>query len=223
MPIRINLLTESLAEQELSRRDPVKRAIFISALLVSISLVWFSSTWLNCKLAQKDFSQVQDARKSLTNDYNRVLLSMKTLSEGEERLGALQQLSTNRFLQGNLLNALQKIYVPNVQLTRLRMEQNCIYTPGSPAKTNGSVVVPKRPATVVEQNTLTLDARDFSPNPGDQVNPFKDAILQSEFFKNSLNKTNGVRLLNLSAPQPGPNGKSSVQFTLECRFPDITR
>ena len=47
MPIRINLLSEALAEEDLRRRDPVKRAIFIGVFLVALSLVWFSSTWLN--------------------------------------------------------------------------------------------------------------------------------------------------------------------------------
>ena len=36
MPIRINLLAESLAEEDLRRRDPVKRAIIIGALLVAV-------------------------------------------------------------------------------------------------------------------------------------------------------------------------------------------
>lgn len=53
MPIRINLLNEALAEEDMRRRDPVKRAIFIGVFLVAVSLVWFSSAWLEFKLTQQ--------------------------------------------------------------------------------------------------------------------------------------------------------------------------
>jgi len=42
MPIRLNLLAEAQAAEEARRRDPVKRAIWIGALLVSVVLVWSS-------------------------------------------------------------------------------------------------------------------------------------------------------------------------------------
>jgi hypothetical protein len=223
MPIRINLLAESLAAEDLRRRDPAKRAILIGMFLVALSLVWFSSTWLEYKLVQSKFSQVQDEIHSRTNDYNRVLIDIKNLAGNQRRLDALQQLSTNRFLQGNLMNALQHIYVPNVQLIRVRINQNYIHKEGTQPKTNGNSAVGGSPGKSIEQITLTLDAKDSSPNPGDQVNRFKDTVMSLDYFKSALNETNGVRLLNLSAPQVGLNGKPFVQFTLECRFPDKTR
>jgi len=38
MPIRINLLAESQALEEMRRRDPVKRAIWVGVLVVSLLL-----------------------------------------------------------------------------------------------------------------------------------------------------------------------------------------
>ena len=70
--------------------------------------------------------------------------------------------------------------------------------------------------------TLTLDAKDSSPNPGDQVNHYKDILGKQEYFQKNL-QTNGVRLLNLSAPQISINGKPFVLFTLECRYTDKSR
>ncbi len=223
MPIRINLLAEALAAENLRRRDPAKRAIFIGMFLVALSLAWFSSTWLEYKIVQSKFSQVQDEIHSRTNDYNRVLIDLKNLAGNQRRLAALQQLSTNRFLQGNLMNALQHIYVPNVQLIRVRIAQNYIHKEGTQPKANGNSTVGGSPGTSIEQITLMLDAKDSSPNPGDQVNRFKDTVMSLDYFKSALIETNGVRLLNLSAPQVGLNGRPFVQFTLECRFPDKTR
>jgi hypothetical protein len=219
MPIRINLLTEALAEQDMRRRDPAKRAVFAGLFLVALSLVWFSYTWLGYKLVQGKYSQVQAEIHSRTNDYNRVVADMKNLAENQRRLDALSQLSTNRFLQGSLMNALQQIYVPNVQLTRVRVEQNYL---------RKEAVAPKdgkggQPGSSTEQIKLTLDAKDSSPNPGDQVNRFKEAVAASAYLKPLLNEANGVRLLNLSAPQAGIDGKLFVQFTVECRFSDKTR
>lgn len=40
MPIRLNLLAEAQAMEEMRRRDPVKRAIWVGSLLVAVALAW---------------------------------------------------------------------------------------------------------------------------------------------------------------------------------------
>lgn len=218
MPIRLNLLSEVQAEEELRRRDPVKRATFIGIFLVVLSLVWFSSIWLETKIALKTKTQVDGEIQSHTNDYNRVVADLKKISDGQRKLGALSQLNTNRFLQGNLLNALQKIYLPNVQITRLRLEQNYSQKEGSAPQ----ATTPARAGSSTERITLTLDAKDFSNSPGEQVNRYKELLSRNDYFLKNI-QPNGIRLLNLSAPQTAPNGKSYVMFSLECRYNEKTR
>ena len=53
MPIRINLLAEAKAAEELRRHDPVKRVIFFGAFLVALALVWSSSLQLERMLGKK--------------------------------------------------------------------------------------------------------------------------------------------------------------------------
>jgi hypothetical protein len=132
-------------------------------------------------------------------------------------------LSNSRFLQGNLLNALQQAHVDGVRLTRLSVDQKYFNKEGTASKTNEFGVIPGRPGTVTEKIVVTLDARDSSASPGDQVNKMKDAVANQTYFKTALNKTNSVQLVNLSAPQVSPDGKSFVLFTLECDFPEVTR
>jgi hypothetical protein len=223
MPIRINLLSEALAAEELRRRDPVKRAIFIGVFFVVLSLVWYSSTLLEFKLAQRSMALVEGNIQSHTNSYNVAQVDQKRIADSQMRLAALQRLNTNRFLQGNLLNAIQQIYVPNVQLTRLRVDQSYVSKAGVAPQTNSYGTVPGRPGTTTEKITLTLDAKDSGPNPGDQVNRFKDAVTKQDYFKTTLNQTNGVRLLNLLPAQTGLNGRPFVLFTLECRFTEKSR
>jgi len=223
MPIRINLLAEALAEEDLRRRDPVKRSIFIGGFLVALSLVWFSSTWLETVIEKNGLNQIEQEIQSKTNDFLVVQGNLKKIADAQKRLDALQLLSNTRFLQGNLLNALQQIYVPNVQLTRLRLDQTYSVKEGSPPQTNAYTVLPGRPGVATERMTLVLDAKDFSPNPGDQVNRFKSSLATQSFFKSNLDPTNGIKLSNLSPPQSTFGSKPFVLLTLECRFSDKIR
>jgi hypothetical protein len=88
---------------------------------------------------------------------------------------------------------------------------------------NNFGTVAGQPGTSTERIVLTIDAKDFSPNPGDQVNRFKDSFFKQTFFKANL-ETNGIKLASApSAPQAGSDAKYFVLFTLECRFPDKQR
>jgi hypothetical protein len=223
MPIRINLLAEAKAAEELRRHDPVKRVIFCGAFLVALALVWSSSLLLESMLAKKAVTDRQTEIEVRTNEYQHVIISQRQIAEVKQKLEAVNTLINSRFLQANLLNALQQVYVENVRLMRLRVAQNYSYKEGTPAKTGPNGVTSGRAGTVTEKIVVSLDARDSSANPGDQVNKMKDAVANQPYFKAALNKTNGVQLINLSAPQTGSEGKPYVQFTLECVFPEVSR
>jgi hypothetical protein len=224
MPIRINLLSEELAEEELRKRDPVKRAIFVGIFLVAVMLAWFSSTWLEYKLSEKNYNLVVVETESHTNDFSRVQADLKKISDAQKRLDTLQKVSSDRFLQGNFLNALQQVYVPGVQLTRVHIEQSFSYKDGLPDKTNDLGVVSRgRPGMTTQAISFLLEAKDSSANPGDQVNNYKDALAKLPYFKTRLNPTNGITLASLSSPQLSASGKPFVFFSLECRFTDTTK
>ena len=223
MPIRINLLAEALVAEDRRRRDPAKRVLFAGALLVAVALVWSSSLMLKGMLAKKDLSQVQNEIQVRTNEFDRVQMSTRKIADANNKVEDLKKFSAARFLQGSLLNGLQQTTVPGVQLTRLRVDQTYAFTEGTKPQTNRFGVVAGRPPVVTEKVVLTLDAKDSGATPGDQVNRFNEAIAQQPYFQTMLDKTNGIRLASLSAPQTGPDGKPYVLFTLECRFPAQSR
>lgn len=115
-----------------------------------------------------------------------------------------------RLLQGNLMNALQKVTVDNVQLMRIKVSQGYIPRGG------------KTP-TIVERTSIELDARDSSANPGDQVGKYKAALAAYPYFKAILDPTNNIALTDESPPQTDADGKNFVLFTLQCYLPDKTR
>jgi len=222
MPIHINLLAEAQIAEDLRRRDPVKRAIYAGILLVVVGLVWSSSLQLEVVINRSDLNQVQTRIETRTNEWQTVLDSQKKINDAQAKLAALQQLSAARFLQGSFLNALQQLNLEGVQVARVRVDQSYFNVPATAGQTSNGRVILGHPETATEKIVVTLDARDVSAAPGDQVNRFKDALANQVYFRTVLNITN-VQLTSLSAPQVGTDGKPYVLFTLESDLPQQTR
>jgi hypothetical protein len=225
MPIRINLLAEAQAAEELRRRDPVKRAGWVGFVLVVLMLAWSSSLQLKSIMARADLSRVEGQLAKTSGEYRQVIDKQKSTAELQQKLASLHQLTTNRFLQANFLDALQHTTVEDLQLVRLRVEQSYTQTEAKKAKTDdGGKVTPGKPATATERIVITLDGIDSSANPGDQINKFREVLATNAYFRGVLSRTNGITLKNLSAPTVSPGtGKMCVMFSLECRLPEVTR
>jgi hypothetical protein len=224
MPIRLNLLAEAQELEDQRRRDPAKRALWGGALAVVFALVWSSSLQLRVIMVKGETNRVLAQMQTRSNEYNQAVLSLQKLTDARNKLASLQQLATNRFLQGTALNALQQAAMEEVELRRFKTDQTFVLIPESKAATNESNrVIPGKRASVVERIVITLDARDVGVAPGDLVSHFKQSVAGSPYFQNLLTKSNEVRLTSLSPPAPSATGgRSSVNFTLECRAPERT-
>jgi hypothetical protein len=224
MPIRINLLAEAQIAEDLRRRDPVKRAIFGGALLVVLALAWSSSLQLGVMISKRELGQIQGTIEQRNGEWQKVVDSQKKIYDIRAKLNSLQQLTASRFLQGNFMNALQHLNLDGVQLVRVRTDQSFFKVEAVPAaKSNDAHAQPGHPAMVAEKIRITLDARDISASPGDQVNKFKDAIAGQSYFKSNLNPTNGVQLVSLSPMATGTDGRPYVPFTLQWDLPQQDR
>jgi len=224
MPIRINLLAEAQAAEEQRRRDPVKRATLAAGVLITGVAIW--SGWLQYKLirAKQNFGGLQAKWKLIEKDYQAAVEVKRQSLDAAEKLAALQQMTTNRFLWGNALNALQQSFngVEHVQVTRLKTEQS--YT--TPGEDKGKARDPKapKPGGTIEKVAMTIEAIDNGPQPGSQVTKFKDTLATGPWFQSHLQKTNAVLLNSMSAPQVSPAGRGSfVTFTLNCQFQEKVR
>jgi hypothetical protein len=145
MPIRINLLAEAQALEELRRRDPVKRAVLAGIVLVLLLLAYSSSVQLKSMIARSELSRLESELAAHTNEYQTVLASQRKLAEFSRKAVALQQLATNRLLYGNILNGLQKAAMPEVPLVGCARSILCLHG-GSQTKTNANNrVVPANP------------------------------------------------------------------------------
>src|SRR5690606_25132517 len=102
-------------------------------------------------VANKDLGVVQAQMKACTNEYSNVVEMQKKTAEMNQKLIALHTLTTNRFLNGNLLNALQRTTVEDVQLTRLKLDQTYVLKEATLPKKDGNRTIPGTPASVTEK------------------------------------------------------------------------
>jgi hypothetical protein len=226
MPIRINLLAESQAAEELRRRDPVKRAIYVAVCLVVMVLVWMSSLQVKIMADKAQLNNLEARHNSLTNEYTRILENKKSLQDVHDKLAALNRLAAARFLQATLLDAPMHATVDGIQLLHLRTDHTFENVPEAKAVVeHGKTVSPAKAAGAVERIKLILDAKDVSANPGnEQINKFKQTLAETPYFKTEQISTNNIMLKNLSPPQyDNESGKTYVLFSLECLYPDKSR
>ena len=108
MPIRINLLAEAHAAEEMRRRDPVKRGIYAGAFLVACVVIWALTLQVKIVAANHELKTLETQWKAIYKDYQVAVDKRRRSLEVEQKLGALQALHTNRFLWGNALNAFQQ-------------------------------------------------------------------------------------------------------------------
>ena len=225
MPIRINLLAEAQAAEELRRKDPVKRAFLAGALILVLVSFWISSLQIKIMSSKSQLKELEGKWKSIEKSYDLAVEGKRKSIEMDDKLSALQQLKTNRFLWGAALNAFQQTLsgVDDVQVVRLKTEQAYLPTDEVKGRVGDSKAVGK-PAGSVEKINLLIEGVDSSPQPGSQVNKYKESIFGVPFFQSHLQKTNGVLLTSLSAPQLGPLGRNPyVMFTLQCYFQEKAR
>src|ERR1043165_3697132 len=130
MPIRINLLAEQQAADELRRRDPVKRATWVGGFLVGLLAIWSGYLQIRLMAATSEVNGYDAEYKKLEASFKKVTANMEAAAEADRKWVALQSLATNRFLWANPLNALQFVMtaVDDVQITALKTAQTYAMT-----------------------------------------------------------------------------------------------
>jgi hypothetical protein len=224
MPIRINFLAEHQAAVESNRRDPVKRVQSMGVGLVLLLVLW--SVYLQVKLmsASSDVADVESRYKQIEAQFRMVRTNYALATDANGKLAALQQLASNRFLWAPPLDALQYVTVADVELSALRGKQSFTVVEATPAVTNKTGIIRAKPASARERIALSIEARDYSQNPGDHIRLFQDAISSSPYFSTNLQKAEmtGRSPIQTSAAQQG-KPRTFVTFTIECQYPERVR
>jgi hypothetical protein len=223
MPIRLNLLAETQALEDMRKRDPVKRFLVGGVILVSVMLLWSASLAFKAIAYKSEISTLDTLMQAHANQNKEVMNNLQQIKDITAKLAALDKLSTNRFLVANLLNALQLSTMDDIQLARLRLDDTLTYN--DEIKAGGSRA--PRAASVTERPMLTLDAKDSCAKPGDLIPKFQQKLAAAPYFDAMLNKADEKRVHlkdgSYGAQQAGPDGRPFQPFALECRFKEKTR
>jgi len=226
MPIKLNLLAEAQAAEEMRRKDPVRYAFYCSGIIILIALGWIGMNQMLISGKTKEIAGLQDSWNRMKPQYNLVQSNLAIVNEINQQLNLLTNYVTNRFLWANVLNALQQCVTnvsTNVQLTRFRTDHNFQVTPPSVAVKDGKKIVV--PGSSIETIKFIIDVKDYGKDDEDNITRLREAIATFPFFRDNLDKTRGVRLESLSprVSDPSDPARPYVVFTIECQFQNRVR
>ena len=122
MPIRINLLAEEQAAEEMRRRDPIKRALFAGAALTVLMLFWIGLTQMSVSAARRELADYEFRLKKVDESSKQVRVNSIASADFQAKLKALDKYAVSRFLWGTLLDGVQHTTVDQVRLTDLKAE-----------------------------------------------------------------------------------------------------
>jgi len=221
MAIRINLLAEEQAAEELRRKNPVKLGIWVASFFVAVVALYILKLQLDIGFSQKAYNSVEQLWKDNTAKYAAVTNNMAKIAEIDRKLSALDRLSTNRFFWAPVLNALQQTMINDIQVIKVTGDQK--YIKEEPKSIGSGDNKKTIPGSMVEKTTLYIDAKDFNPN-AQNYDKFKETLSNFGFFVTNLQ--HGFILDGtLSAPTADPSDPNRlfVAFKLVSHFKDASR
>lgn len=223
MAIRINLLAEEQAAEEMRRKNPVKLAIWLGSFLVALVLIWILKLQLDIGFSNKHKSTVEQSLKDSMAMYAAVTNNMTKTSEAERKLAALDRLATNRFFWAPLLNALQQTMIDDIQIVKMTGEQRYVKEDPVVLGTGANKIV--RPGSMIEKISLSLDAKDFNPNALN-YDKFTEKLRACDYFAKHLDPRYTFALDGTLGPpsvDPSDPTRQFVVFKLVARFKDVKR
>jgi len=223
MAIRINLLAEEQAAEEMRRKNPVKLAIWIGSFLVAVVLLWILKLQLEIGVSKNTYSTIEQSSHDNAKRYAAVTNNIGRTAQMERKLAALDRLETNRFFWAPVLNALQQTMIDGIQFIRITGVQRY---GKEDAKTVGGGANAKRvPGTTIELVSLYIEAKDFHPNL-ENYNKFKETLCNYGFFARNLGRKDGFILdgtLSAITVEAADPSRQFVTFKLASHWPEIRR
>jgi len=218
MPIRINLLAEEQAAEELRRRDPVKKVAVGAGAVGALFVIWAILSIVRVMGAGGQLEKLTAQHEGIAEQEKAVNDQKKEIDEIEDKLEALHDLAVERFVWASVLNALQHCVVDGIKFDRITTSQKYF---------EKAEVRPRRgegkyePAESTEQIAFTVYATDTK----DAYSRFIDALAKDEFLKSNLGEKGSVKLVERTAPQTDLDnpGVTFRKIVIRCVFPDKLR
>lgn len=216
---RINLLAERQEEQEMRRRDPVKRSLQLGGVMISLMLLWGLLVQWQIHWAKQELAHVEAELVTVKQQATGVTaMAQKAAMIDRQRL-RLNRQAAERFLWTGPLNSLQFAVVDGVEMVRMELNQTMSPVGAVKPVTNAlERVTPGKPAGVIHKVSLLISARDSGEPPATEK--FIEALAAQDYFKERLRKQDPILLRERMPQQLDPLDATNrfVPFSIECVF-----
>jgi hypothetical protein len=217
--IRINLLAEAQAAEELRRRDPVKRAIWGAAFVGLLVVGWV--VWMQLKVMASERLKKTTERQwaAMTNQNTFLTNQIARTGEVEKKLAALERLSNSRFFSSAPLNAIQHCMISNIVVTTLTMTFS--YNNNEQIKDSKGKLIDIQSR---EDVSISVTGEDSAAEGEGNHVKFTRKIADYPWFKTNL-RTNEA-ITGTTRAGKGPEGADSThgaRFSFTLWFPSKVR
>jgi len=220
MPIKINFLAEEQANEELRRKDPVKRAGIAAGVLVLLVVVWGLFNWMKLSKLSSELAALNTQLTDLTPGAKEAEASQKKIKDNEYKMDMLKQMSALRPLWAPILDALQRVPNGDIQLLRVKVDQSYQVTPAFYPPRGSGPEVKFKPAKTKQVISMTIEAQDNS----EDLQAYTRYRSQLETaLREFIGASGSVSLKVLNQQRENEEGKKYQTFTLECIFTEVTR
>jgi hypothetical protein len=215
MPIRINLLAEAQAADEMRRKDPVKRALWFGGFLVVLVGIWVGKLQWDIQYKKEAMASANATWNNGLAKYSAVTNNQAQAAQIDIKINQLDHLSTNRFLWAPLLNALQRTVVDNIEVIHIHGDQSL--TKDEATK--------KGVTYMIERTSLSIDAKDYDPN-NQNYDKYKLTLNNDPYFTNNVDPKDSFVIDGVLSPltaDPNDPSRQFVSFTLTSHFKERRR
>ncbi len=123
MPIRINLLAEQQAADEVRRKDPVKRVIWGAVIVVALFIAWIGILQVQTASGRSEVEAYESRLKRIEETSKQVRSDRGLATDIERRIASVDAYSSNRFLWANALDAFQAVTTENIRIVEFNATQ----------------------------------------------------------------------------------------------------
>jgi cell division protein FtsB len=220
MPIKINLLAEEQANEELRRKDPVKRAALAAGAVVLLVVVWGLFNWMQLSKLGTNLAGLDEQLKGLEKTAKEAEANLKKIKDNDYRLEMLKKMSSLRPLWAPVLDAIQRVPNDDIQLLRVKIDQAYQVTPAFYPPRGSGPDVKFKPATTKQIIGMTIEAQDNS-NDLQAYTRYRGQLESA--LREFIGANGSVSLKVLNQQREDGDGKKYQTFTLECIFTEVTR
>ena len=191
----LDLLAEQRELLLQNSAKPLRGVFALCAMLVAGVIGWGCFQQSRIGQLASELNATQRATLELTGPAELTMATAAKFADAKATLDSINAQANARFFCAPVLGAMQEVPLHNVELTKLKIQEELIQTGVSRGYTNRNKrLIAAQPARVIRRNTVVVEAKQSGAA---QVDGLLASMKEQKFFKNSLRRVDPVLLKEL--------------------------